>query len=96
MTACHHLLPDGGSPSRSAAQTQAQSAALLAFARCLRSHGFPGFPDPASSGQLTREMLANAGIDLHQPAFLQAADGCVSVTHGLLTKARVARFIAGQ
>jgi hypothetical protein len=96
VTACQHLLPGGGSPSRSAAQTQAQSAALLAFARCLRSHGFPGFPDPASSGQLTREMLANAGIDLHQPAFLQAADGCVSVTHGLLTKAGVARFVAGQ
>ena len=49
----------------------------------MRSHGFPSFPDPTSSGQLTHEMLANAGINLHQPAVLQAADACVGVTHGL-------------
>jgi hypothetical protein len=41
-------------------------------------------------------MLANAGINLHQPAIVQAADACVSVTHGFLTKADVARFVAGQ
>jgi hypothetical protein len=95
-TACHHLLPNGGPPSQSAAQTQAHTVALLAFARCLRSHGFPSFPDPTSSGQVTHEMLAQAGINLHQPAVLQAADACVSVTHGVITKAIVARFVAGQ
>jgi hypothetical protein len=95
-TACQHLLPGGGSPRQSAAHSQAQSVAALAFARCLRSHGFPNFPDPTSSGQITHEMLANAGINLHQPALLQAADACVSVTHGVLTKAGVARFAAGQ
>jgi len=41
-------------------------------------------------------MVANAGINLHQPAVLEAGDACVSVTHGLLTKANVARFVAGQ
>jgi hypothetical protein len=41
-------------------------------------------------------MLANAGINLHQPAMLQTADTCVSVTHGVITKAVVARFVAGQ
>ena len=95
-TACRHLLPDGGRPSQSAAPSQAQIAALLAFARCLRSHGFANFPDPSNSGQLTHEMLANAGINLHQPAVLQAADTCVSVTHEVLTKAAVARFVAGR
>jgi hypothetical protein len=60
------------------------------------SHGFPSFPDPTSSGQVTHEMLANAGIDLHQPALLQAADACVSVTDAILTKAAVARFAAGR
>jgi hypothetical protein len=95
-TACRHLLPGGGPPSQSARRSQAQIAALLAFARCLRSHGFPSFPDPTSSGQVTHQMLANAGINLHQPAVLQAADACVSVTHGILTKAAVARFAAGQ
>jgi hypothetical protein len=69
---------------------------MLAFARCLRSHGFPDFPDPTSSGQLTHEMLATAGINLRQPALVPAADACVSVTHGLITKAAVARFVAGE
>ena len=95
-TACQHLLPNSGQPSHNAAQTQAHIAALLAFARCLRSHGFANFPDPSNSGQLTHEMLANAGINLHQPAVLQAADTCVSVTHEVLTKAAVARFVAGR
>jgi hypothetical protein len=95
-TACQHLLPRGGPPRQSEAHSQAQIAALLAFARCIRSHGFPNFPDPTSSGQVTHEMLANAGINLHQPAVPQAADACVSVTHGVITKAAVARFVAGQ
>jgi hypothetical protein len=94
-TACQHLLPGGG-PRQSATHSQAQIAAFLAFARCIRSHGFPSFPDPTSSGELTHQMLANAGINLHQPAVLQAADACVSVTHGVITKAAVARFVAGQ
>jgi hypothetical protein len=68
----------------------------VAFARCLRNHGFPGFPDPSSGGQLTHEMLATAGINVHQPAALRAADACVSVTHGFITKADVAHFVAGR
>jgi hypothetical protein len=95
-TACRHLLPGGGPRNQSPVRSQAQAAALLAFARCLRSHGFPSFPDPTSRGQITREMLAAAGINLHQPAVLQAADACVGVTHGVITKAIVARFVAGQ
>ncbi len=65
------------------------------MSRCIRAHGFPSFPDPTTSGQLTREMLAQAGIDLHEPALAQAADACVGVTHGVITKAVVARFVAG-
>jgi hypothetical protein len=95
-TACRHFLPGGGVHSNTSPPGPAQIAAELAFARCLRGHGFPSFPDPTSSGQLTHEMLASAGISLHQPAVIQAADTCVSVTHGFLTKAAVARFVAGQ
>jgi hypothetical protein len=69
---------------------------MRAFAQCMRSHGFPSFPDPTSTGLVSREMLANAGINLHQPAVLPAADACVSVTHGVITKEIVARFVAGQ
>jgi hypothetical protein len=91
----HFLLPRGGA-NQSPANSPAQAAAFLAFAGCIRSHGFPSFPDPNSSGQITHEMLASAGIDLHQPAVVQAADACVGVTHGYITKTDVARFIAGQ
>ena len=96
QTACRHVLAGGGPPSQTAAQRQAQTVAGLAFARCLRSHGFANFPDPTSSGQITHEMLASAGIDPRQPAVLHAADACVSATHGVLTKAAVARFAAGR
>jgi len=95
MTACRHV--NGGSPgtSQSAAQGPAYAAAMLAFARCVRGHGFPNFPDPASSGQLTPEMVTAAGINLHQPAVLKAGLACTSVTHGLLTRAAVERAVNG-
>lgn len=96
VAACQHLLPGGGHPSQGAPPSQAQIAAELAFARCLRNHGFPNFPDPSSSGELTHDMVANAGINVHQPAVLQAGDACVNVTHGVITKATVARFVRGQ
>ncbi|MGA2930179.1 MAG: hypothetical protein ABSG43_30150 [Solirubrobacteraceae bacterium] len=95
---CGRLVPGAMPPSQNESEphSPAQTAAMLAFARCLRSHGFPNFPDPISSGQLTHQMIATAGINLQQPAVLQAGDACVSVTHGLITKTAVARFVAGQ
>lgn len=94
--ACQHLLPGGGpgAHGHQAPPSHAQIAAELAFARCIRGHGFPGFPDPSSTGELSYQMLTNAGIDIHQPAVLRAADACVGVTHGFLTRADVARFVA--
>jgi hypothetical protein len=41
-------------------------------------------------------MLANAGIDVHQPAVVQAADACVGVTNGVVTKALIARFVTSR
>ena len=92
--ACHHFLPRSGG-SRSSASHQPSMAVMLAFARCVRSRGFTRFPDPNSTG-ITHQMLAAAGINLHQPALIQAADACVGVTHGAITRARVARFVAGH
>jgi hypothetical protein len=96
QTACERV--NGGTPgtSEGAPHDRANAAAILAFARCMRRYGFASFPDPTASGQLNHEMLATAGIDLHQPALVQSADTCVSVTHGAITKATVARFIAAQ
>jgi hypothetical protein len=95
-TVCQHLLPGGSLHSQTTPHSQAHIAAMLAFARCMRSHGFPSFPDPTSTGLVSRQMLANAGTHLQQPAVLPAADACVSVTHGLITKADVARVAAEQ
>jgi hypothetical protein len=95
QTACLHLQPHGGGQPTPAQVTQ-HLTDLLAFARCMRTHGIANFPDPTSSGQVTHEMLASAGVSLHQAGVLQDADACVGVTHGALTKAAVARFAAGH
>ena len=88
---------NGGSPGtgQSAEQSQAHSAAMLAFARCMRRRGFANFPDPTGQGQLSPQMVTAAGIDLHQPAVLKAGLACTSVTHGVLTRAAVERAVTG-
>jgi hypothetical protein len=90
---CQHLIP--GPQNESPAQRQAREHALLAFARCLRSHGLPNFPDPTGQGQLSMEMINAAGINLHAPNVLPAARACVGVTHGVITGADVERAING-
>jgi hypothetical protein len=94
QTACQHLQPNGGRPSQ--AERARHLGALLTFARCMRSHGVPSFPDPTSGGEVTHVMLASAGVNLHEPVVLHAAYACVSVTHGVLTKEAVGRFAAGH
>ncbi|MGH2862091.1 MAG: hypothetical protein ACRDLT_11400 [Solirubrobacteraceae bacterium] len=91
--ACGHLLPNaanGPSPARQRARTDA----IVAFAKCMRQHGFPRFPDPTSQGQLTPEMLTKAGISLQQPAVKPAAYACLPLTHGILSRADVNQAIA--
>ena len=94
--ACAYLVPGASGPEAglSPAQQQARTAGLLAFAECVRGHGFPGFPDPTSQGQLTIQMITKAGINLEQPAVRQAGDACVAASRGQITKADVARAIA--
>ena len=94
--ACAYLLPAGAgqTDSLSSAQQKARTEGLLAFAACVRKHGFPSFPDPTSQGQLTLEMIRQAGVNLQQPAVLQAGDACVAVSHGQITKGDVAQAVA--
>jgi hypothetical protein len=93
--ACGHILPGPKGQGLSPAQQQARTRAMLAFAQCLRTHGFPRFPDPTAQGQLTLQMVTSAGIDLHTPALLTAGKACTSVTHGQLTPAQVVQAING-
>jgi hypothetical protein len=94
QTACVHVNGGGPGTGQSAAPGQAQTDAMLAFARCMRSRGFPDFPDP-TQGQLSPQMVTAAGIDLHQPAVLKAGLACTSVTHGALTRRAVERAVNG-
>ncbi len=65
-----YLPPAAGPPPKVRAQQLGQE---LAFARCMRAHGVPNFPDPSSSGG--QDGLA-AGIDPQSPAFQSAARVC--------------------
>jgi hypothetical protein len=92
--ACRHILPGAGDQSSSRSD-HPPTQALVAFAQCLRTHGFPHFPDPTAQGELSLEMVNAAGINLHTPALLSAAKDCTSVTHGQITPAQVVRAING-
>lgn len=94
--ACAHYLPAGAVNVQSASDQRAHTEAMLAFARCLRTHGFPRFPDPTAQGQLSLPMITAAGINLHQPALLRAGFACVSVTHGDITRADVEQAVNGS
>ncbi|MFZ0378227.1 MAG: hypothetical protein WAL38_10400 [Solirubrobacteraceae bacterium] len=66
-----YLPPAGGPPLKVRAQQRRHE---LAFARCMRAHGIPNFPDPSSysGGQVGLP----AAIDPQSPAFLTAARVC--------------------
>jgi hypothetical protein len=91
--ACAHIMP-GPSNGPTPAQTQAHTDAFLAFAKCMRAHGFPKFPDPDSQGHLSPAALSAAGINLQQPAFKPAAYACAGATHGFISKADINQAIA--
>lgn len=75
---CRHLLPGGG-PNLSQLQQEAQQRLLkelpvmLKFTHCMRSHGVPGFPDPALNGTAPKSA---ATIDPQSPQFRAAVHTC--------------------
>jgi len=60
------------SASAGAPSAPAQTNDPVAFARCMRAHGVPAYPDPASGGQLVKKTPEQLGVSL--PRF-QAAQG---------------------
>ena len=79
--ACRQFLPNKGEPP---ATDPHDRAAALAFAVCMRAHGFSGFPDPALTPPRAAMVLVLRGmvfafstpIDPKAPAFRQAATAC--------------------
>jgi len=78
---CNHLLDVG--PQMSAAQKQYALTQLVKYARCVRAHGVPNFPDPHTTGGgigvpsgLGFDL---SGIDLHSPQYQTASHACQSL-----------------
>jgi hypothetical protein len=79
--ACKSLIGFNFSPAQqAAAETQA-----LKFARCMRAHGVPDFPDPIGLGQGGFGFKVHSGRVLEQnnPTFVSAARACSSVKGGI-------------
>jgi hypothetical protein len=95
---CRGILPtpSNASATQRAQQQETREQRLVAFAKCLRGHGISNFPDPTTQGQLTLEMVSAAGVDLHAPTVLNAAEACIGTTNGTVTRADVERAITGS
>jgi hypothetical protein len=85
--ACRHLLPNSGQSSQ--AWDQAALDALWSFARCVRHHGVPSWPDPLAEsdpGQpgtpgFPRDLPA--GIDTNSPIVKRAMHRCQHFLAGI-------------
>jgi hypothetical protein len=69
--ACEHLLPNGGAPSSPQLAQSVQNA--LKIAQCMRTHGYPKFPDPSANGSFG---LAGTGINSSSSTFQSAIQNC--------------------
>jgi hypothetical protein len=92
---CSGVLPAPPSPAQQQAQQRAHKQILLAFAQCVRGKGIKDFPDPNTQGQLPLPTVIAAGVDIHSRQFLDAATGCVGVTHGMITAAQIRAGVNG-
>jgi len=75
---CRHLLP-GGVPTPT--QNQQALAKELKFARCMRSHGVPNFPDPTNAG-----VVHLIGVDQSSPRYQSAGKTCEALVPGVDSK----------
>jgi hypothetical protein len=80
---CRHLLPGGPSVSQLEQKVQQgqqreeqELPTLVRFAQCMRSHGVPGFPDPALSGQSAPASGKGPAINPSSPGFKAAMQAC--------------------
>jgi hypothetical protein len=91
--ACHSLLP-GAVEQRSASQIQARIGGFVSFAHCMHQHGVSAFPDPTDQGELSVQMVQDAGVDLAARSVQAAAYACAPASHGVLTHAIIAQALA--
>lgn len=64
----------GSSPSSG---TRSTSGVTIAFAKCMRSHGVPNFPNPTGNGSVF--LGPGSGVDPTSPQFQRALQACKSL-----------------
>ena len=69
--ACKHLMP-APNPSQAAQDRPA----LLRYARCMRAHGIPDFPDPTPQGGMEIRASAGSDLDPNSPLYKAADRAC--------------------
>jgi len=69
---CRHLLPARMPPTT--AELHQQFVQALKAARCMRSHGYPDWPDPVAN--LPAAAAAPPGVDASSPRFQATAKAC--------------------
>ena len=69
--ACKPLLP---APNHS--QAAQDRPALLRYARCMRAHGMPDFPDPDPGGGLQIKASRGSDLDPNSPLYKAADQAC--------------------
>jgi hypothetical protein len=77
--ACKELLPSGGGSGGGTRGDQQKLAFALQVALCMRSHGFPTYPDPAgstSASQGSGIRFEGTGIDPKSQRFQSAENSC--------------------
>jgi hypothetical protein len=76
----------GPTPGASATGAQPSSSPnQIAFAKCMRSHGIPSFPDPGAvsdTGNTVFGIGLPADIDFQSPAFQAGMQGCQRLVRG--------------
>jgi hypothetical protein len=80
--ACRHLLPNGGHPTQTPQANALTEAGAVRLAGCMRTHGYPTFPDPTidSVGQPVFNVQAS-GIAAHSPQVRATLRRCLSLLH---------------
>jgi len=75
--ACKHLMP-----APNAGQAAQDRPALLRYARCMRAHGIPDFPDPEPGGGLSIKASRGSDLDPNNPIYKAADRACTHYMPG--------------
>lgn len=81
-TACSNTPSSTGSGGSPAAGGAPSTSSAVAYSRCIRSHGVPGFPDPGSNGQLSKQAIVQAFSQVSQSRADAAQSACARLSPG--------------